>query len=49
MSGVERTREFRNVRLRIMDVDPGGDMGYIAIAEDVETVNVSRLKMRYYK
>lgn len=42
MSGAERTRKFGDVRSKLMDVDRGEDIGYIATAEDVETGSVSR-------
>jgi hypothetical protein len=49
MDGIERTRREAGMRVKLLDVDPDNEVGYIAIAEDVGRPGGSLVKGRYYR
>ena len=48
-TGVERSRIFGNMRIRLQDVDPDREAGYIAIAEDRGSLGGQLMKGRLYR
>jgi hypothetical protein len=49
MDGLERARMEGNTRVKLLDVDPDNEVGYIAIAEDVGRPGGGLMKGRYYR
>jgi hypothetical protein len=49
MDGMERTRREAGMRVKLLDVDPDNEVGYIAIAEDVGRPGGGLVKGRYYR
>jgi hypothetical protein len=49
IDGLERTRRERGMRVKLLDVDPDNEVGYIAIAEDVGRPGGGLVRGRYYR
>ena len=49
MDGLERTRRQRSMKVKLLDVDPDNEVGYIAIAEDLGGPGRGLMWGRYYR
>lgn len=49
MDGLERARREGAMRVKLLDVDPDNEVGYIAVAEDVGRPGGGLIKGRYYR
>jgi hypothetical protein len=49
MDGLERTRREGDMRIKLLDVDPNNEVGYLAIAEDIGRPGGGLIRGRYYR
>ncbi|KAE9373541.1 hypothetical protein N431DRAFT_374078 [Stipitochalara longipes BDJ] len=49
MDGLERTRREGHMRVKLLDVDPNNEVGYIAVAEDIGRPGGGLIRGRYYR
>jgi hypothetical protein len=49
MDGLEKTRREGSMKVKLLDVDPDSEVGYVAIAEDVGGSGGGLVRGRYYR